>query len=838
MAVDIGPKIGIDGEAEFRKSLQNINQQLKTLGSEMNSVTAAFGDNADSEDALTAKSSVLTKQIEAQQKKIDELNKGLTASAEKYGENDTRTLKWQQAVNNANAELSSMKNQLGKTTTGIDENKAAIDSNSGSVSSWKDKLSALGSVLGKIGKTVATAVTGATAAVTAFAKTSIDAGMSFDTSMSQVAATMGTTVDSISELRDFAMEMGANTAFSATEAADALNYMALAGYDSEESMSALPTVLNLAAAGALDLAEASDMVTDVQSALGLSMEESAELVDKMAKAASSSNTSVGQLGSAILTVGGTAKNLAGGTTELSTALGILADNGIKGAEGGTALRNIILSLSAPTEKAALALENLGITAFDEEGNLRPLNETFGDLNDALSGLTQESQINALNSIFNKVDLKSVNALLANSSDRFDELSAAIDNADGAAQAMADTQLDNLAGDITLFKSALEGAQILISDQLTPTLREFVQFGTDALSELSMAFTENGLTGAMEKLGEILGEGLNILIEMLPEFIDAGMQLLGAVGQGLLDNLPVIISAAQEIIMQLVSGIIAALPTVVSAALDIILALVNGIAEALPELLPAATAAIMEIVDGLIDNLPAILEAALVLIVALAEGLVKSLPEIIKRLPEIIEGILNFFIAEYPLIIKAGVDLLKMLVENMPEILGNIGGAIAKIIDTILQKLKGAWESMKDAGLDLIKGLWEGILAAKDWLWDKITGFASSVVDGFKDAFGIHSPSRLFRDEIGAQLAAGVGLGFTDEMRSVAAQMQKSIPTPEIAFNNAAAGMVNGMSTAVAGIGTATPTTIILQTADGQALARWLLPDLRAVSRANPEVAMA
>ena len=101
-----------------------------------------------------------------------------------------------------------------------------------------------------------------------------------------------------------------------------------------------------------------------------------------------------------------------------------------------------------------------------------------------------------------------------------------------------------------------------------------------------------------------------------------------------------------------------------------------------------------------------------------------------------------------------------------------------------------------------------------------------------------SPSRLFRDEIGAQLAAGVGLGFTDEMRSVAAQMQKSIPTPEIAFNNAAAGMVNGMSTAVAGIGTATPTTIILQTADGQALARWLLPDLRAVSRANPEVAMA
>lgn len=832
MAVDIGPKIGIDGEAEFRKSLQNINQQLKTLGSEMNAVTSAFTDETKAQEKSSKTSAILSKEIAAQREKIDLLKKGLAESAAQFGENDTKTLKWKQAVADATAKLNELQGQVRETGDAVRESR---------LDQLKETVSKIGPVFSAAAKTVAAfgaAVAAAATGVAAFAKESVGVGMNFDSSMSQVAATMGTTVDQISELRDFAMEMGANTAFSAVQAADALNYMALAGYDSEESMSALPTVLNLAAAGALDLAEASDMVTDVQSALGLSMEESAELVDKMAKAASSSNTSVGQLGSAILTVGGTAKNLAGGTTELSTALGILADNGIKGAEGGTALRNIILSLSAPTEKAALALENLGITAFDEEGNLRPLNETFGDLNDALSGLTQESQINALNSIFNKVDLKSVNALLANSSDRFDELSAAIDNADGAAQAMADTQLDNLAGDITLFKSALEGAQILISDQLTPTLREFVQFGTDALSELSMAFTENGLAGAMEKLGEILGEGLNILIEMLPEFIDAGMQLIGAVGRGLLDNLPVIISAAQEIIMQLVSGIIAALPAVVSAALDIILTLANGLSESLPELLPAAVAMIMEIVTGLVDRLPDILQAALTIILALAEGLVKSLPEIIKRLPEIITGILNFFIAEYPLIMKAGVDLLKMLVENMPEILGNIGGAIAKIIDTILQKLKGAWESMKDAGLDLIKGLWEGILAAKDWLWDKITGFASGIVDGFKDVFDIHSPSRVFRDEIGAQLAAGVGLGFTDEMRSVAAQMQKSIPTPEIAFNNAAAGMVNGMSTAVAGIGTATPTTIILQTADGQALARWLLPDLRAVSRANPEVAMA
>lgn len=134
------------------------------------------------------------------------------------------------------------------------------------------------------------------------------------------------------------------------------------------------------------------MVTDAQSALGLSLDETAELVDKMAKASSKSNTSVAQLGDAILTVGGTAKNLAGGTTELSTALGILADNGIKGAEGGTALRNIILSLSAPTEKAAIEMQELGLSAYDADGKLRPMQDIFEDLNGVFRAIITEDAL--------------------------------------------------------------------------------------------------------------------------------------------------------------------------------------------------------------------------------------------------------------------------------------------------------------------------------------------------------------------------------------------------------------------------------------------------------------
>lgn len=319
----------------------------------------------------------------------------------------------------------------------------------------------------------------------------------FEAGMSQVAATMGYSVEELNNpaseasqnlatLTDFAKEMGAKTAFSATQAAEALNYMALAGYDAETSMAMLPNVLNLAAAGGIDLAYASDMVTDAQSALGLTLEQTSMMVDQMARTSSKTNTSVAQLGEAFLTVGGTAKNLSGGVTELSTMLGVLADNGVKGSEGGTALRNIILSLSAPTDKAAKTLKSLGVQAFDAQGNMRPLNETFLDLQSALNNLSGEAKTQALDEIFNKTDLKSVEALLGTSADRYNELADAIGNAEGAAQNMADVQLDYLAGSLTLLQSAAEGVKIAIGEKLQPYAKGLVDWVTAHMPDIKSA----------------------------------------------------------------------------------------------------------------------------------------------------------------------------------------------------------------------------------------------------------------------------------------------------------------------------------------------------------------
>ncbi|MCD8337949.1 MAG: phage tail tape measure protein, partial [Lachnospiraceae bacterium] len=250
-------------------------------------------------------------------------------------------------------------------------------------------------------------------------------------------------------------------------------YLALAGYDTQEMADTLPVVLNLAAAGSIDLADASDMVTDAMSALGMGTDEASTMVDQMSKTASTTNTSVAQLGEGILKIGATAKSIKGGTAELNTALGILANNGIKGAEGGTHLRNVILALQSPTDTAASCMESLGLQVYDSEGNMRSLNDILSDLNASMDGMTSEEKNNIISTIFNKTDLSSVNALLANTGETWDELQQSITDSGGAAQQMADTQLDNLSGQITILKSALEGLAIAFGETLMPAIKKIV-----------------------------------------------------------------------------------------------------------------------------------------------------------------------------------------------------------------------------------------------------------------------------------------------------------------------------------------------------------------------------
>lgn len=348
------------------------------------------------------------------------------------------------------------------------------------------------------------------ATVAGIGKAAIGVGMDFEAGMSQVAATMGISSDAVRRnegdfklLSDAAKEAGSTTQFSATQSAEALNYLALAGNDAQTSVSLLPTVLNAAAAGGLELGYASDLITDSMSALGLETKDTTTFVDQLTMTSQKSNTSMGQLGEAILTVGGTAKKLKGGTVELTTALGILADEGTKGSEAGTALRNIILSLAAPTNTAAKELKKLGVSAYDTNGNFRSLDDIFIDLYKSTDNLSESAKNQAFTKIFNKNDLKAVETMLASCGGRFDELSGAIENSAGAAAETANTMNTNLKGAITTLNSALEGMGITIFEQFKEPLTEAVNSAATAVQDLIKAFNEGKLDKILIAIGSAL-----------------------------------------------------------------------------------------------------------------------------------------------------------------------------------------------------------------------------------------------------------------------------------------------------------------------------------------------
>ena len=679
--------------------------------------------------------------------------------------------------------------QIEPTTEGISGKiSEALDKDADSAG--KSAGGKLSSALGTAAKVGISAVAGATTAMAGFATSSVKAGAEFDSAMSQVAATMGKSVDEIGNLRDFAQEMGSTTAFSATQAAEALNYMALAGYDADTSMQMLPNVLNLAAAGGMELATASDMVTDAQSALGLSLDETGTMVDQMAKTSSSTNTSVQQLGDAFLKIGATARNVKGGTAELSTVLGIMADNGIKGAEGGTHLRNMLLSLQNPTDKGAAALDKLGVAVYDSDGNMRSMIDIIADMQKGLDGMSQESKDAMLSGIFNKTDLAAANALLGTTQERFAEVAGKIGDCKGAADDMAKTQLDNLAGDITLFQSALEGAKIAVSDSLSPTLREFVQFGSDGLSQLTEAFKEGGLSGAMDAFGTILADGLAMIIEKLPSFVDAGLQLLEALGQGLLDNLPLIVDSALEIATTLLDTLLENLPTIIEAGIEVISQLAIGIGEALPELVPTIVECVLNIVDTLIENADKLLDGAMALIEGLAEGLITALPQLIDRLPEIIESIVTFLVDHIPEILVFSLELMIQLAAALIEAIPDLVAAIPEIIQAIVDGLIEGIVEITSVGSDMVDGLWEGIKGAWDGLVSNVTSLGKKLVDKVKGFFEIGSPSKLFADEIGRWIPEGVAVGIetnTDSINNAIDDMVKeTMVSPNL-------DMVNGVS---------------------------------------------
>lgn len=465
MAVNIGPKIGIEGESEYRKQLNNIIQTQKTLNSEMKAMQAAWDKDTTAKQKAAQQTQMLNSQISTQKQRIDELRVGLDQSAQKFGEADTRTLKWKQALAEAEAELSRLQVELEKVPNSIQIVGQRMQETG-------QKIQSAGKAMTSVGSTLTKSVTAPIVALgTASVKTTAD----FDESMSKVAALSGATGSEFDALRKKAREMGATTKYSAGESADALSYMALAGWNTNQMLDGLDGVMNLAAASGMDLAEASDLITDYLSAFGLEAKDSSRMADQLAYAQAHSNTTTTQLGEAF---GNSAAQMhtAGQSMETTTAiLEAFANQGLKGSEAGTALSAMMRDITQKMQNGKIQIGDTSIAVQDQNGNFRNMVDILADVEKATDGMGSAEKSAALMTTFTARSVKGVSMALTEGTGNIYKYESALHNADGTAKDMAETMQDNLKGQLTILKSQLQELGISFGDILVPHVRKAVEW---------------------------------------------------------------------------------------------------------------------------------------------------------------------------------------------------------------------------------------------------------------------------------------------------------------------------------------------------------------------------
>ena len=585
-------------------------------------------------------------------------------------------------------------------------------------------------------KTVAKVSAAAVGAVaTAVATAAIKTGKEFENSMSQVAATMGidkATKDGLKNyqtLETAAKEMGESTAFTASEAAEGLNYLALAGYSADQAATALPYTLKLAGAGAMDLADASDMVTDAMSALNLEANNKnlSTFSDQLAKSASTTNTNVKQLGEAILTVGGTAANLKGGTAELNTALGILANNGIKGAEGGTHLRNMLLSLESPTDAAAKQLEKLGVNVYDAKGNLRSLNDIFSDVQKSTKGMTNQQVDGILATLFNKRDLASARAMMKAAGDDFSKIEKTISDSAGACDQMYKTQLDNLEGDLALFTSALQGLGIEVYENIGGGVREGVQLATECIGDLNKAFKKNGLQGLVGEFGSVLSKAVNYVSDLAPKLTDSAVDLITSFISGIEKSSDNIAKSATSVFSKLITGASKIAPKLLTLAGTLLISLITALQSELPTIEKTFFQGLKQLISNALKLLPQILDVGLDFVLALADGIVSGLPQCFSIATMLITELCGVINSELPQILQIGIQLILNLVYGILENLPQIERSAMLIINTLIQCILQNLPIILSAGIELLYALINGIMNNLDYIIQAVIAIITELI---------------------------------------------------------------------------------------------------------------
>lgn len=600
-------------------------------------------------------------------------------------------------------------------------------------------ISALGGIASK-GLTASTvAISAVSAALSTCAGYAIKVGSDFEAGMSNVEAissasaqsvttASGEMVDGLTALTDKAKEMGATTKFSATESSQALNYMAMAGWDAQAMYDGLAGIMTLAAASGEDLATTSDIVTDALTAFGMQASESGHFADVLAQVSASANTNVGLLGETFKYVAPLCGTMGYSAEDASIAIGLMANSGIKGSQAGTALKTAIANMAAPTKAMAAQMAALGIEITNSDGSSKSLMEVMQNLRTSFDGLSESEQAAAASTIFGKESMSGMLAVINASDEDFAKLTKSIYDCDGAAEQMAATMQDNLQGQITILKSGVEGLGIAVYEKLQEPLKNLAVKGQEYIGQLTDAFNSGGFSGLVSEIGNVLADAVSMVMTYAPKLVDAAVDCIDAFIGGISSALPAIAPAAVQIGTTLIEGIIRVVPQLLSAGVQLLTALVEGAASAAPQLIVAFVEAVAAVIEALIEQAPALLQAGMDLLQALADGILESLPIIAEAAPELIQSLCDSVTETLPQLLATGLEIVNSLTEGLMQAAPQIATAAAQIVTTLAAFVIQNLPTIALAAVEIISTL-------ADTLISSIPSLLKSVVDIMQGILG-------------------------------------------------------------------------------------------------------
>ena len=787
MADNFGLKIGLEGEKEFKKALTEINQSFKVLGSEMKLVESQFSKNDDSADALAARHKVLTEQVEAQRKKVEMLKQALANAAESFGENDRRTQAWQIQLNNAQAALNGMERELSDNEEAMDRLGKEMDDTGDSADDLEEELddagdaaddsegkfSKLGGTLKTVGVAMGACVAAAAAAAVSLGKAVIEAYGEYEQLVGGVDTLFQ---ESSGKLQEYAANayktagMSANDYMSTVTSFSASLIQSLGG-DTEAAVKYADMAIT-------DMADnANKMGTDIgliQNAYQGFAKQNYTMLDNLKLGYGGTKEEMERLLADATAISGIEYDISSYADVVDAIHVIQESMGVAGATAAEAEHTIEGSLNSM--KAAVA--NLVVGFGNADADIEQLcNNVVDAFQDVLTNITPviENIIAALPTALNAL-LETVGELLP---------------------ALLETVVDLFSQVLnTLLTLLPELIPVVIEALLTivNTLIENLPLLVEAAIQIVMSLVQ-GIGQALPTLIPAAIQAIitivQSLIDSLPMILDAALQLITGLADGLLAAIPVLIAALPEIILSIINFILDAIPQIIETGIQLLTSLVA----ALPEIITAIVEAIPQIISGIIEAvlsaIPQIIRAGIDLLISLVQALPQIITTIVSAIPDIISGIVNAVINNIPLIVQAGIELLTSLIKNLPTIIVEIVKAVPQIITGIVNALGKGVSQLAEVGVNLVKGLWQGIQSLASWLWDKVSGWISSIWDGICDFFGIHSPS----DEM-AWIGEMLVKGLSGSIDANGGEAVKAAEAMSVDINDVMHGLAKDMETAL------------------------------------------